>query len=127
MSNYDVIVVGAGNAAQAAAMSALENGAKKVAILEKANEGMRGGNTHWSGGILRIAFDDSRELAPFLPGVEEKFLNFYDGIQPYTKKKYMEDLKVIKYPCSLKLHYYLNFYSIFFLTHQFEILFSYKD
>ena len=73
-------------------MSALENGAKKVAILEKANEGMRGGNTHWSGGILRIAFDDSRELAPFLPGVEEKFLNFYDGIQPYTKKKYMEDL-----------------------------------
>ena len=22
----------------------------------------------------------------------EKFLNFYDGIQPYTKKKYMEDL-----------------------------------
>ena len=30
MSNYDVIVVGAGNAAQAAAMSALENGAKKL-------------------------------------------------------------------------------------------------
>ena len=57
MSDYDVIVVGAGNAAQAAAMSALENGAKKVAILEKANEEMRGGNTHWSGGILRIAFD----------------------------------------------------------------------
>ena len=53
MSDYDVIVVGA-KAAQAAAMSALENGAKKVAILEKANEGMRGGNTHWSGGILRI-------------------------------------------------------------------------
>ena len=92
MSDYDVIVVGAGNAAQSAAMSALENGAKKVAILEKANEEMRGGNTHWSGGILRIAFDDSKELAPFLPGVEEKFLNFYDGIQPYTKKKYMEDL-----------------------------------
>ena len=71
MSDYDVIVVGAGNAAQAAAMSALENGAKKVAILEKANKEMRGGNTHWSGGILRIAFDDSKDLAPFLPGVEE--------------------------------------------------------
>ena len=69
MSDYDVIVVGAGNAAQAAAMSALENGAKRVAILEKAHEEMRGGNTHWSGGILRIAFDDSRELAPFLPGI----------------------------------------------------------
>jgi len=92
VSNYDVIVVGAGNAAQAAAISALESGAKSVAILEKAHEEMRGGNTHWSGGILRIAFDDSRELAPFLPGVENEFLNFYDGIKPYTKKKYMEDL-----------------------------------
>ena len=92
MSNYDVIVVGAGNAALAAAMSAKENGAKRVVVLEKAHEEMRGGNTHWSGGILRIAFDDSRQLKPFLPDVEGKFLNFYDGIKPYTKKKYMEDL-----------------------------------
>lgn len=92
MSEYDVIIVGAGNAAQAAALSAKESGADKVVILEKAHEEMRGGNTHWSGGILRIAFDDSRMLKPFLPGVENKFLNFYDGIQPYTKKRYKEDL-----------------------------------
>ena len=46
MSDYDVIVVGAGNAAQAAAMSALENGAKKVAILEKVMKVDE--NTHWS-------------------------------------------------------------------------------
>ena len=38
MSNNDEIVVGAGNAAQAAAMSALENGAKKVAILENSTD-----------------------------------------------------------------------------------------
>ena len=92
MSEYDVIVVGAGNAAQAAALSAKDSGADKVVILEKAHEEMRGGNTHWSGGILRIAFDDSRMLKPFLPGVENEFLNFYDGIQPYTKKRYKEDL-----------------------------------
>lgn len=36
MNEYDVIVVGAGNAALAAAVSARENGAKRVAVLKKA-------------------------------------------------------------------------------------------
>ena len=62
MSDYDVIVVGAGNAALAAAVSAQENGAKRVLVLEKAPREMRGGNTHWAGAVLRIAFDDPREL-----------------------------------------------------------------
>ena len=62
MSTYDVIVVGAGNAALAAAVSAKENGAERVVVLEKAPREMRGGNTHWSGGVLRFAFDDPREI-----------------------------------------------------------------
>ena len=37
MSDYDVVVVGAGNAALSAAMAARENGAR-VLILEKASE-----------------------------------------------------------------------------------------
>ena len=57
MLDYDVIVVGAGNAAFAAAVSAHENGAKRIVVLEKAPREMRGGNTHWSGGVLRFAFE----------------------------------------------------------------------
>ena len=92
MQEYDVIVVGAGNAALSAAVSAHENGAKKVLVLEKAPREMRGGNTHWAGAVFRMAFDDPHELAPLLPGIEEQYENFYDGIKPYTRKDYMDDL-----------------------------------
>ena len=89
---FDVIVVGAGNAALAASVSAKENGAERVLVLEKAPREMRGGNTHWSGGVLRFAFDDPREIGPLVPDAETKFENFYDGIQPYTRADYHGDL-----------------------------------
>ncbi len=89
---YDVIVVGAGNAALASAVSAKENGAERVLVLEKAPCEMRGGNTHWSGGVLRFAFDDPREIGPLLPDVEDQFEDFYAGIQPYTFDDFHGDL-----------------------------------
>ncbi len=46
MSDFDVIVVGAGNAALAASVSSVEHGAQRVLVLEKAPRDMRGGNTH---------------------------------------------------------------------------------
>ncbi len=92
MSDYDVIVVGAGNAALAAAVSAREHGAKKVLVLEKAPKEMRGGNTHWSGGVFRFAFDNARDLEPLLPGIEDQYPNFYDGVTPYPYDDFMGDL-----------------------------------
>ena len=92
MSQYNVLIVGAGNAALAAAVSAKENGAERVVVIEKAPREMRGGNTHWSGGVLRFAFDDPREIGELLPDVEEEFENFYDGISPYPKEDFHGDL-----------------------------------
>ncbi|MBR0706321.1 FAD-dependent tricarballylate dehydrogenase TcuA [Bradyrhizobium liaoningense] len=89
---FDVIVVGAGNAALAAAVSAKENGADRVVVLEKAPREMRGGNTHWSGGVLRFAYDEPREIGALLPGIEDEFENFYDGISPYTQEDFHGDL-----------------------------------
>jgi len=53
MNSYDVVVVGAGNAALCAAMAARENGAK-VLILEKASEDEKGGNSYFTAGGFRF-------------------------------------------------------------------------
>ena len=70
MFDYDVIVVGAGNAAWAAANSARQQEARRVLVLEKATEKDRGGNTHYSGGLLRIAFNTGEDLRPLIPDAE---------------------------------------------------------
>ena len=67
---WDVIVVGAGNAAHAAAVSACESGAQRVLMLEKAPEDLRGGNTHYSGGLLRLAFDTPNALLQLVPDAQ---------------------------------------------------------
>ncbi len=92
MAAYDVIVVGAGNAALAAATSAREKGAERVLVLEKAPEPMRGGNTHYSGGLFRIAFDDPEDLRPLVPDAEDAVPDFFAGVQPYPKERFWEDL-----------------------------------
>ena len=94
MADFDVIVVGAGNAAFAAAVSARESGAKRVLVLEKAPRGQRGGNTHFSGAIFRFAFDDVADIRYLVPGAADKYPGFdgENGVQPYPKSAFREDL-----------------------------------
>jgi tricarballylate dehydrogenase len=91
MSDYDVIVVGAGNAALAASVSAREHGAAAVLVLEKAPREMRGGNTYWSGGLLRIAFNAARDLARLIPAAAEQLPGFFDHVEPYTADDFWAD------------------------------------
>ena len=60
-----VIVVGSGNAALCAGIAALEAGAS-VLMLEKADEALAGGNTKYTAGAMRYAYDSSEELLPLL-------------------------------------------------------------
>src|SRR5215510_5644487 len=92
VSDWDVIVVGAGNAALAAAVSAREQGARRVLALEKAPRALRGGNTHYSGGLLRIAFDRPEDLRVLVPHAEKEVAGFFAGVEPYPHKLFMADL-----------------------------------
>src|SRR5262245_46913220 len=92
MPDYDVIVVGEGNAAMAAAMAAREQGAARVAILEKATEALRGGNTHYSGGLFRFAYDRAEDLRPLVPGVERQVSDFFSTVEPYPIAHFRADL-----------------------------------
>jgi tricarballylate dehydrogenase len=90
--DYDVIVVGAGNAALAASVSARNAGAERVLVLEKAPEEMRGGNTHYSGGLLRIAFDNVEELLRLVPKARE-LAGFVEGVEAYPRDAFSSDLR----------------------------------
>lgn len=62
MTDYDVVVVGAGNAALSAAMAARENGAN-VLILEKASEEEKGGNSYFTAGGFRFCHTGVDDVA----------------------------------------------------------------
>lgn len=86
----DVIVVGAGNAALCAAISAHEHGARPL-ILEAAPYDDRGGNSHYTGGAFRFAysgFDDLVEICPAM--ADEDFSNVDFGT--YTEEQFFDDM-----------------------------------
>src|SRR6202045_2236218 len=86
----DVLVVGAGNAALSAAISAHENGAR-VLILEAAPFEERGGNSHFTGGAFRFAFSGVEDLIAGLPALAEEDLANID-FGTYTEAQFFDDL-----------------------------------
>ena len=70
MTNYDVIVIGAGNAALSAALSAKDNGAKKVLVLEKASLKEKGGNSRYTNGAYRFAYNGFSDLKKIIPSLK---------------------------------------------------------
>jgi len=61
VQQFDVIVVGKGNAALCAALAATDQGAR-VAMLEAAPVDESGGNSRFAGGVMRFAYDGVEDL-----------------------------------------------------------------
>jgi len=87
---YDVIIIGSGNAALCAGISALETN-NNVLIIEKADEKEWGGNSRYTAGAMRFAYDSNKDLMNLLKNpTEERIANTDFG--SYTKEKFKSDL-----------------------------------
>ena len=65
-----VIVVGGGNAALCAAISAAEHGAK-VQLLERAPETLAGGNSRFTAGAMRVTYNGVEDLKRLMPELSD--------------------------------------------------------
>ena len=93
MQQYDVVVVGKGNAALCAALAARDKGAS-VAMLEAASVEESGGNSRFAGGVMRFAYSTVEELQQLTDIPEDEAKNtdwdsnsvdeFYDDLYRVT-------------------------------------------
>ena len=88
-AEFDVIVVGAGNAAFTAALAAKAEGAR-VLVLEKATQKLRGGNTRFTGGVFRCTYNGLDDLVALVRNNDDPGDVVVD---PYTKEDYLQDIE----------------------------------
>ena len=87
---HDVIVVGAGNAAMCAALSARETGAS-VLVLERAPEEEHGGNSTFTAGGMRFAYSGIDDLRKVMPDLTEEEISRTD-FGTYTEAQFFDDM-----------------------------------
>src|SRR5579862_3699129 len=86
----DVIVVGAGNAAFAAAVAAREQGAS-VTVLERSPQELAGGNTRFTAGAMRFAYDGVDDLRRLMPDLTDEEVAVTD-FGAYPESQFFEDM-----------------------------------
>ena len=89
-ANYDVIVVGAGNAALCAALSAADEGAS-IVVLEKAPPSAQGGNCPYTGGGFRFVHEGIEDLRSLVPDLTDADVS-HISMAPYTADDFRQHL-----------------------------------
>ena len=86
---YDVVVLGAGNAAFCAAVAAQENGSS-VIMIEAAPLEEAGGNSRYTAGAIRFAHEGLQDLTTVLDLNQDEIENADFGV--YTTDQFYDDL-----------------------------------
>jgi tricarballylate dehydrogenase len=95
---YDVVVVGAGNAAFCAALAAREKVAR-VLMLERAPEDESGGNSRFTAGLMRVAYNGVEDLKRVMPDLSAEEIARSD-FGTYTQEQFLDDMgRVTEYRC----------------------------
>ena len=95
---YDVVVVGAGNAAFCAALAAREKVAK-VLVLERAPEEESGGNSRFTAGLMRVAYSGVEDLKRVMPDLSAQEIARTD-FGTYTEEQFLDDMaRITEYRC----------------------------
>ncbi|WP_127116217.1 FAD-dependent tricarballylate dehydrogenase TcuA [Shimia sediminis] len=90
MTTWDVIIIGAGNAAFCAAHAARENGAS-VLMLECSDEAENGGNSRYTAGAIRFAYDGVEDIRALCPDLSEEQIAITD-FGTYTTDQFFDDM-----------------------------------
>ena len=99
MSNaYDVVVIGGGNAAFCAALSARET-VQRVLVLERSPEDEAGGNSRFTAGLMRVAYNGVEDLKRPIPDLSPEEIERTD-FGTYTEDQFLDDMaRVTEYRC----------------------------
>ncbi len=96
--HYDVIIIGAGNAAFCAALAAREK-VGKVLVLERAPEADSGGNSRYTAGLMRVAYGGVEDLKKVMPDLGAEEIARTD-FGTYTEDQFLDDMaRVTEYRC----------------------------
>lgn len=90
-NDYDVLVIGGGNAGMVAALAAAEIPGTKVAILEAAPKEERGGNSRFAGAIFRIVHNGAPDIFPLIHDSKAHDKERVD-CKAYTREAYRKDM-----------------------------------
>ncbi|HEV2432251.1 MAG TPA: FAD-dependent tricarballylate dehydrogenase TcuA, partial [Burkholderiales bacterium] len=94
---YDVIVVGGGNAALCAAISASES-ARKILVLERAPDEESGGNSRFTAGLMRVVYSGVEDLKQVIDLSADEIARSDFGT--YTEEQFFDDMaRVTEFRC----------------------------
>ena len=97
--NFDVIVVGSGNAGSSAALSTVDNGCKRVLLIDKCPPEWVGGNSYFTAGAYRTVHDGLTDILDIVPNIDPQLAATID-MEPYTHEQFAQDIIRLSNGCS---------------------------